>query len=192
MKRWLACAAGVALLGAPALAQSARGAVSPACAAAQKRVANDETGIARAEKNLLFKNPHKDIEAVREKQLKTQIARLQADLVVAKAAEAAACGTKAPSLADYDGTYNGMFGQIGITFTVANGIISGDLVNPTPIRAMDPQTGIAYAQANFIGANCGTFAVQFSATADTATVKDLTCTLAGQTQTHTVVAARKK
>ncbi|MGD0715660.1 MAG: hypothetical protein ABSB24_15955 [Gaiellaceae bacterium] len=172
--------------------QRAQPADSPACTAAKNRVANDERGIAKANKNLAFKNPHKDIEAIREKQLNRQIARLQADLVVAKAAQHKACGTSAPSLSAYDGTYSGMFGRIGITFTVANGIISGDLLNPSPLRAMDPKTGIAWAQANFVGADCDTFAVQFNAAAGTATVTDLKCTLSGQTETHTVVAARKK
>jgi len=186
---WVAIAAlcGVFAAGAPAAPWSA-GADSPACTAAKQRIAYDNRMIARLRAQL--PNTHADIQQVRARQINTQIARLRADLAKAQAARAKEC--VAP-ISAYDGTYQGMFAQIQITFTVNDGVITGDLDNPPPIRALDPKTGLAFVQANFAGASCGggVFQITFDAAAGTATAANLKCTLGPQTMTQTVVAQRQ-
>lgn len=171
-------------------APAATRAESPACTATLKQIAYDTTMIARLQanlKNLNVLSRKSDVNTVRARQIQTQLTRLQADLAKATKQKAAACGR---ALSAFDGSYGGDFGPIHVSFTVAAGVISGDIANPTPLRPFDTRTGIAYAQANFVGATCGTFAVRFDPDAGTATVADLTCTLAGQKLTQTVVARR--
>jgi len=183
----VAALCGVFGAGAPAASGRAT-ADSPACAAAKQRIAYDNRMIARLRAQL--PNKHASIQQVRARQINTQIARLQADLARARAAEAKEC---AAQISAYDGTYQGMVARIEVTFTVKDGVITGDLVNPPPIRALDPKTGIAFVQANFAGASCGggVFQITFNAAAGTATAANLQCTLGGQTVTQTVVARRR-
>jgi hypothetical protein len=185
----VAVAALCGVVGAGASAASWRAtADSPACAAAKQRIDYDNRMIARLRAQL--PNKHADIQQVRARQINTQIARLRADLAKAQAAKAKEC---VPPISEYDGTYQGMFAQIEITFTVKDGVITGDLTNPPPIRALDAKTGVAFAQANFVDASCGggVFQITFNAAAGTATAMNLKCTLGGQTVTQTVVARRE-
>ncbi|MFI5036249.1 MAG: hypothetical protein ACHQFZ_08625 [Acidimicrobiales bacterium] len=165
-------------------AQLAARADSVACTTAKQRVTSDLAMLARLDAQLA--NPNESIQKVRAAQIKTRISQLEKDLAAARVARFNACG---PSLADYAGRYSGMFGRIEINFiVVGNGVVSGDIVSALG-RTIDPKTGVVDAQANFLGADCGYFKVFFNARAGTAAAS-LTCTLAGLTESHAVVAHR--
>lgn len=172
------------------------GGASPACQAARKRVAYANTMIKRLEANLA--NPNvtrsgKIVNPVRARQIKVQLARLKVELKAAKAAAAKACAetptSPGASLAAYNGTYNGTFTgtRFAITFTVAGGVLTGDLVS---VRPLNPATGDVTVQATFAGANCGSPVLHIDPTSGTATAHTVTCTLGGQSATGDFVAHR--
>jgi hypothetical protein len=169
---------------------------SPACQAALKRIAYANTMIKRLEANL--KNPNvtrsgKIVNPVRARQITVQLARLKAELAAAEAVKAKVCPATptepGAALAAYDGTYNGQFTgtRFVLTFTVASGVVTGDVVSVQPLN---PATGNVTVRASFAGADCGTLVLHIDPKAGTATAHNVTCTMAGQSATGDVVAQR--
>lgn len=109
-------------------------------------------------------------------------------LAQALTAKSEACGS---NLSEYDGIYAGTFPgtQFADTFTVANGVISGDLGG----HIADAKTGNAGdVTSQFPDANCGTATLHFDAKAKTATSRgEVTCHLGGATRTGVLIAQRR-
>jgi len=163
---------------------------TPACQAAIAQFKQVTQEIAKANanlKNVNITNSSGVVNEPRKKQLETRLTRLKAELVKALTAKSANCG---PNLSAYDGNYAGTFPgtQIGFSFSVANGVISGDLGG----HIADAKTGDAGdVTSQFPDANCGTVTLHFSPTAGTATSRgQVTCRLAGKQATGTLTARR--
>ena len=159
---------------------------SPACVEAKRLVAVWQKAIVTVNNQIPSLDPK--LQATRLQMLNRQLVIDNAGLAKAKVVQTKECG---PSVRDYAGVYNAMFGQIAINFTaVGNGVVYGDIQSVSG-RTIDAKSGVVDAQATFPGADCGIFKVFFNAKAGTATVNNLTCTLGAGKLTQTVVAHRR-
>lgn len=161
---------------------------SPACTAALNRIATDQKAIARLQANLKFKNPHPDVEKVRERQINLQLARLNADLAAANTAKAKACG---PDQTTFDGTWTATFDgttHAVVNFTVRNAVISGGMTGTIVVATGNT----ANLRSDFgVGANCnGSMHFNANGTA-TSAPGAVTCALMGQKATETVTDAHR-
>ncbi len=188
-KSALACAIAGVLAFLPSSAWAA--VTTPACQAATAQYKQVAQEIAKANanfKNVNITNSSGVVNEPRKKEITARLARLKAQLEKALAAKTAACG---PSLSAYDGTYAGNFPgtQIAFTFTVANGVISGDLGG----HIADTKTGNAGdVTSQFPDANCGTNTLHFDSQKGTATSRgEVTCHLAGSARTGVLAAQRR-
>lgn len=173
---------------AAALAASAR-AATPGCDAANAQIRTIKAEIDKANAQKPNVTNAKDrVQKARDHQIEVRKKQLEAALARWQAAQQKACG---PSLADYDGTYTGVFPgtQLSFTFIVRSGVISGDLAG----RIADAATGTAAGvRSTYAGADCGAVTLRFDAKAGTATSTDtVQCTLAGQTHQGTLTAKRQ-
>jgi hypothetical protein len=167
-----------------ASAQSAPRTVTATCAAAQHQIANDLALIAHL--NVQRNKPSKVLPKARRVQIDARIRQLEKNLVQARAMRLRACTT---TLVNYAGKYSATFENVTINFVViANNTVSGDIVS-LPGQSINVATGVVEAQANFEGANCGTFPVLFYAKTGTATAH-VSCTLGSFSRSGVVVAHR--